>query len=258
MHNQHDADLAALRARLQGGPAVDRVLAEVRGPGRPEREWWSAAAAEFDAGELTLPEARALVAELAWAQRLRGDAIPAIGADLDGSTARFALYEVTQRHRFDFRFASVTRVLRDRPGQVAGDALLAAMAAFAELGSGDDRGLSSLEDAWARPDADRRCRFILLAGLWSAHHLPEQGALLLARCDEVFERGEGDLNVHFRRAAAYRKLGRLREALRDVDAALELLPPGQNDVNQDYLRERELIGLAVTWSRDDSQKVRHG
>jgi hypothetical protein len=57
--------------------------------------------------------------------------------------------------------------------------------------------------------------------------------------------GEADGTVYFRRAAAHRMLGRHEEALVDIDYALSLLAPGNNDINQDYLRERQLIGLVM-------------
>ena len=54
---------------------------------------------------------------------------------------------------------------------------------------------------------------------------------------------EADGTVYFRRATAHRLLHMTDQVLDDIDYALSLLPPGNNEINQDYLRERQLIGL---------------
>jgi hypothetical protein len=57
--------------------------------------------------------------------------------------------------------------------------------------------------------------------------------------------GEGNETVYFRRATAYRMLGDFSAALDDIDLAFSMLSPGNNEIHQDYLRERQLIGLAI-------------
>jgi len=76
-------------------------------------------------------------------------------------------------------------------------------------------------------------------------HLYSCGQCLLDLANTMIGAGEADGTVYFRRAMAYRMLGMFPAALDDIDHAFSMLPPGNNEIHQDYLRERQLIGVAV-------------
>ncbi len=100
-------------------------------------------------------------------------------------------------------------------------------------------------------DLDTRARHVCLAGLWSAYTLPEQATRLLDLANTMIGAGEADGTVYFRRAKAYRMLGMFPAALDDIDHAFSMLPPGDNEIHQDSLRERQLIGVAVQSCQQD-------
>ena len=72
---------------------------------------------------------------------------------------------------------------------------------------------------------------------------------MLDLANAMIQAREADGTVYFRRAAAYRLLGEFPAALDDIDRALSMLAPGNNEIHQDYLRERQLIGLAIQVER---------
>lgn len=215
------------------------------------REWPALlSGAVVDYG-LNLHEIRSIATDLAWLARRRGDPLPdfPVGdspADVNSVSDLINLYLIGQRLRFDFKFSELRHVAQSWPNREPEDALVTSFLAFSALGERSPEAVELLNRALNLFDADRRTRHICLAGIWSAHHLEGQAQLLLRLCNLMFDLGEGDGNVHFRRAAAFRKLDRFAEALDDVNQAMAMLPPGNNDVNQDYLRERELIGLAMS------------
>lgn len=194
----------------------------------------------------SISELRSAATSLTWISRRLGHPIPM----LSGKPAPAApdglirLYVVGQRYRFDFNFhALATQLVPNVGPPYNDDALVQSFDAFARLGLREDQAITRLEQVLALPDADTRVRHVCLAGLWAAYTVPGQATLLLDLANAMIGRGEADGNVYFRRAAAYRLLGRPKEALDDIDYALSLLPPGNNEINQDYLRERQLIGL---------------
>jgi len=123
-----------------------------------------------------------------------------------------------------------------------------------ELAEAADRlrfPIGQLDQVLELDDLDTRARHVCLAGLWSAYTLPEQATRLLDLANTMIGAGEADGTVYFRRAMAYRMLGMFPAALDDIDHAVSMLPPGDNEIHQDSLRERQLIGVAVQSCQQD-------
>ncbi len=206
---------------------------------------------------LNLSQTRSVATDLAWIARRRGEPVTELLVDGPPERRLISLYVTGQRLRFDFKFSELRSVAKSWPSRDPEDALVTSFLAFSALGTRSPDGTELLHRALNLPDADRRTRFVCLAGIWSAHHLSDQGQRLVELCDQILTMREGDGNVYFRRAAGYRKLGRFTEVLDDIDRAIEMLPPGNNDVNQDYIRERELIGLAMSFWHQREPSIAH-
>jgi tetratricopeptide (TPR) repeat protein len=93
----------------------------------------------------------------------------------------------------------------------------------------------------AAPDADDKSRQVCLTAIWFADHIDDQPEILLRLSDEMMARGEVNENVHYRRAAALRRLGRYDEALSEIDLAIELFGVGNVVVHEQYAQERRTI-----------------
>ncbi|WP_147341206.1 tetratricopeptide repeat protein, partial [Actinomadura logoneensis] len=68
--------------------------------------------------------------------------------------------------------------------------------------------------------------------------------MLLSLSETMRASGEGDPNVHYRRAAALRRLGRYDEALVEIDLAIEPIGVGSMLVREQYAQERRAISDA--------------
>jgi hypothetical protein len=210
--------------------------------------WLRELADKVEQLDLTIPELRSTTARLSWVSRRAGHPIPSdrpwsVSSHLD---QRILLYVCGQRFRFDFNFRGLKSYLSDRRESLsARDALVESFGVFAKFGLREPDAVSDLNRVLALPDVDTRARHVCLAGIWAACTLPEQPILLLNLANAMIALGEGDGTVYFRRATAHRLLGRPKHALDDIDHALSLLAPGNNEINQDYLRERQLIGLVA-------------
>jgi len=215
--------------------------------GTPNR-WIEELAQTADDLEFSVPQLRSIATNLAWISRRLGQPTPTVrGYCTDpGTLGRVHLYVCGQRFRFDFNFTDLSSFLAEHGGSpYAGDALVQSFSAFAKLGARQPGAVAQLDHVLKLPDLDNRARHVCLAGIWSAHTLPEQATLLLSLADDMIGLSGADGTVFFRRAAAYRMMGRFSEALDDIDYAFSILPSGNNEVHQDYLRERQLIGLAI-------------
>lgn len=212
---------------------------------RPDT-WLRALADKAEQLDLTIPELRSATARLSWVSRKAGHPIPSDHLRWASGDVyqRVLLYVCGQRFRFDFNFHGLKGYLRDcRESPSAQDALVQSFGVFVKLGLRESDAISDLHRVLALPDTDTRARQVCLAGIWAASTLSEQPALLLDLANAMIELGEADGTVYFRRATAHRLLGMPEQALDDIDYALSLLTPGNNEINQDYLRERQLIGL---------------
>jgi len=196
--------------------------------------------------DLTIPELRSATARLSWVSRKAGHPIPSdrLWPASSDVYQRILLYVCGQRFRFDFNFHGLKAYLRDcQESPSAQDALVQSFGVFVMLGLRESDAIYYLNRVLALPDIDTRARQVCLAGIWAACTLPEQPTLLLNLADAMIALGEADGTVYFRRATAHRLLRMPEQALDDIDYALSLLAPGNNEINQDYLRERQLIGL---------------
>ncbi|WP_089311257.1 hypothetical protein [Actinomadura mexicana] len=124
------------------------------------------------------------------------------------------------------------------------DALVLSFAAFAALGARTSNGLSMFRRAVDAPDADDKSNQVLLTGINFADHLPEQPQLMLGLSDEMMARGQENEIVYYRRATAYRKLGRFEDGLYEIDRAIDALGPGDALVHEQFTQERRSIILA--------------
>lgn len=200
-----------------------------------------------DQTPLSITQLRSIATNLTWIDRRLGHPVPTESSYCgDGGIGGLLhLYICGQRLRFDFNFSGLSLFLenhRNLPHEE--DALVQSFSAFAKLGARVPGAIDQLKHTLRLEDLDLRARHVCLAGLWSAHTIPEQAALLLELANEMIRLGEADSNVYFRRATAYRIMGKFSEALDDIDHAFTLLAPGNNEIHQDYLRERQLIGVA--------------
>lgn len=196
--------------------------------------------------DLTIPELRSVTARLSWVSRKAGHPIPVdrLWAESSDVYQRIFLYVCGQRFRFDFNFHGLKAFLCNcQESPSAQDALVQSFGVFIKLGLRERDAISDLNRVLALPDIDTRARHVCLAGIWAACTLPEQPTLMLDMANAMIALGEADGTVYFRRATAHRLLRMPEQALDDIDYALSLLAPGNNEINQDYLRERQLIGL---------------
>jgi hypothetical protein len=198
--------------------------------------------------QLSTAELRSVCTHLTWISRRLGHPIPLIDrhCSADAIPGLLHLYVCGQRLRFDFNFLALRSFIdRHQHSPHASDALVQSFTVFSALGTRQPGATEDLSGVLQLPDIDTRARHVCLAGLWSAYTVPNQGNLLLSLADKMIDLGEADGTVYFRRAAANRLLGNYLAALDDIDRALSMTQPGNNEINQDYLRERQLIGLAA-------------
>lgn len=210
--------------------------------------WIGELAAAADRTQLPITQLRAIATNMTWIARRLGHPAPTGGRYCgDPSTGGLLhLYTCGQRLRFDFNFSGLSTFLENHHDMPhLQDALVQSFSAFAKLGARKSSAVAQLKHTLSLKDLDARARHVCLAGIWSAHTLPEQAALLLDLSNEMIRLEEADGNVYFRRATAYRLMGRFSEALDDIDHAFTFLAPGNNEIHQDYLRERQLIGVAI-------------
>lgn len=214
----------------------------------PHDQWIEELAATASKQTMSTPELRSIATNVTWVSRRLGHPVldPSDYCADEDLPGLIHLYSCGQRLRFDFNFSGLSTFLaKHKKSPHMRDALIQSFDAFAKLGSRQPGAIDQLQHTLGLADLDNRARHVCLAGIWSAHTLPEQASLLLNLANNMIEIGEGDGNVYFRRASAYRLLSKFTEALDDIDHAFTLLPPGNNEVHQDYLRERQLISLAI-------------
>jgi tetratricopeptide (TPR) repeat protein len=205
---------------------------------------------------LSVPDIRLAASDLAWVARENGQAYPgdaewALARGLDGSESKRLVlaYVHGQRLRYDFRFELLFAQCNGWLREFGDDALILGLATFGALGAREDIGLDLYARAAGSANADNKSRHVCLAAIWFADHLEDQPTTLLELSAEMMTRGEGDGNVHRRRATALRKLGRYQEALVEIDRAIDQLPIGNNLIHQEYVQERLSIIAAQDMDR---------
>jgi len=255
-------DLSAFANRISVSvdePLPYRQLVDFLAPRIRERNrtmqtlgWISALAKISAESKLSLESIRRAVSDLAWLDRAMGNEVETIASYRDAVAAQDEFQEnpalldltiayfVSQRLRFDFRFARLRTELRTEP-LAATDSQLNAMLVFAGMGMELEDSANQLARLRANHELDSVDRDIVLHALWFGTHLPDQADQILLLSDEMLAKGDASANVYFRRAFAFRRQGRLEHAMREINTAMDLLGPGANDVHQDYARERELI-----------------
>jgi hypothetical protein len=237
----HELQIEDLIVRLEHSAGITR---------RPDL-WIGELTEDAERLHLSTARLRSIATHVTWIARRLGQPVPTGGEFCKdvGTGGLLHLYSCGQRLRFDFNFAGLATFLgqhEDSPHTA--DALVQSFSAFAKLGAREPDAVAQLHHVLELSDVDTRARHVCLAGIWSAYTLPEQGTLLLDLANVMIQAGEADGTVYFRRAAAYRIIGEFSTALDDIDHAMSMLPPGNNDIHQDYLRERQLIGLAIQTS----------
>jgi tetratricopeptide (TPR) repeat protein len=211
-------------------------------------DWIADLARSVEQYGLGLPEIRRAATDLAWLARLSEQRCP---GDLEWGSARglsgspmqrlVLAYVHGQRLRFDYRFRETLTRCNDWLSEFHDDALVLSFAAFGGLGSRALNGLDLYNRAVEAPDADDKSRQVCLTAIWFADHLEDQPDILLRLSDEMMARGEGNENIHYRRAAALRRLGRYDEALAEIDLAIDLFGVGNIMVHEQYAQERRTI-----------------
>jgi tetratricopeptide (TPR) repeat protein len=211
-------------------------------------DWIADLARGADAYDLSVPEIRRAATDLAWIARVAEQRYPGelewgAARGLSGSrTQRLVLaYVHGQRLRFDYRFREILARCNKWLTEFHDDALIMSFAAFGGLGSRALNGLDLYNRAVQAPHADSKSRQVALTAIWFADHLDEQPDTLLRLSDEMMARGEDNENIHYRRAAALRRLGRYDEALTEIDLAIDLFGVGNMLVHEQYAQERRTI-----------------
>lgn len=205
----------------------------------PPPERYPALALALKAYVDDVPTARRLLSDLAWRARDLGHDLVPPPSDLPTETRVLVRCYYGQRLRFDFKFRELDYWCRQwtREDQ---DALLLALAGFAAFGLNDPQAATYVNRSLTCADADVKSRHACLHALWFAESAGDLD-MLLTLTEQMLADGEGDANVYYRRAGGLRRTGRYAEARDAIDDAIEMLGQGQNDVHQDYVRERELI-----------------
>ena len=241
-----------LAGRLASTPAYERaaVIVEYFAPQASSKslDWINELTARVEQFGLSVPEIRRTTADLAWMARLAeqpypGDAERIAARGLHGSRMKRLVlaYVNGYRLRFDYRFAQLQRHTNEWLAEFSDDALVLAFAAFAALGTRAPHGIDLFHRAVKAPDSDNKSRHTCLMAIWFADHVEEQPQILLELSSNMIARGEDNDVVHYRRAAALRKLGRYDEALTEVDRAIDLLGAGNIMVHEQFAQERRTI-----------------
>jgi hypothetical protein len=139
------------------------------------------------------------------------------------------------------------------------------MKSFALLLAGGKRDIPQaleLNDlAWndtSQIDSVGAIRDICLHGLWVGNLIPNQGELLLRRCDEYVEEAHrfglrpDNAIVLFRRAGAQRMLALFEESIETIDELLNGLSGSSEFIrtfSEQIIRERELAQLGLTFEK---------
>jgi hypothetical protein len=224
-------------------------------PGELDDRLWRSIEAELEGydTDTDYAELRTLATAVGWELRSNGLSPP--GSDYvvlvsDKTNRTFLAYVRAQMLRFDFRFRSLQDFVVGELDHNGDDALLCGLYGLALAGLKDDAAREMLLASAGSPNADLRSRHCCLHGFWLATHLRDQADLLLELSDTMIDVDGPDSNIMFRRAYALRRKGLidrdpqlLEKALTNVTEAFEI-SPANPDVNQDYVRERELIALA--------------
>ncbi|MEU9872246.1 hypothetical protein AB0C87_30890 [Actinomadura sp. NPDC048021] len=227
---------------------VDHYAAATAGPPSAWTDEFVARVEEFG---LSVLQIRRAATDLAWLARKNGQGYldetdrARILAANNTRTARLCLvYIHGQRLRFDFKFAQLHRLCIGWLAEFDDDALVLSFAAFSALGTRASNAPGLFRRAVDAPDADDKSNQVLLTGINFADHLPEQPQMMLDLSDEMMARGQENAIVYYRRASAYRKLGRFADGLHEIDRAIDALGPGDVLVHEQFTQERRSIILA--------------
>jgi hypothetical protein len=246
------SDNSILDGRMEAVPAVERsaVLVDHLAPrtSGDGLDWIADLAVSAEQYSLSVPEVRRAATDLAWLARLAEQRYP---GDLEWDPARgvagsrmkrlVLAYVHGQRLRFDYRFRELQTRCNAWLAEFHDDALILSFAAFAGLGCRASNGLDLFNRSVQAPDADSKSRQVSLTAIWFADHLVEQPETLLRLSDDMMARGEDNENIHYRRAAALRRLGKYDEALVEIDLAIDLFGVGNMLVHEQYAQERRTI-----------------
>jgi hypothetical protein len=243
---------SALDERMRLLPPAERPAALVDhfapGTSSDGLDWIADLAAGAERYDLSLPGIRRAATDLAWLARLAeqrcpGEAEWSSARGLSGSAMhRLVLaYVHGQRLRYDYRFREILTCSNEWLGEFHDDALILSFAAFGGLGSRALNGLDLFNRAVQASDADDKSRQVCLTAIWFADHLEDQPEILLRLSEEMMARGEVNENIHYRRAAALRRLGRYDDALAEIDLAIDLFGVGNILVHEQYAQERRTI-----------------
>jgi hypothetical protein len=242
-----DLDRALAQAQPEGRVAL-LVASLTPAVARLDLTWIARLAALAERHALSVGELRTAATDLAWLAREAGQRYPGSAEwnsiTLGGRLARLTLaYVQGQRIRFDFKFEQLQANCRRWLTEFPDDALILALAAFGALGTRSTQALTLFEQSINSDNADIKSRQVSLHGMSFADHLPDQANLMLELSATMMTLGDRSSNIYFRRCAALRKLGRYEQALEEIDLAIAMLDVGANTVHQDYVRQRELIGI---------------
>jgi hypothetical protein len=177
---------------------------------------------------------------------------PAARADLSSPHARTWWHIHLSALRFDFNCPPIQSLFQICASPIAewADPYVCAHEAFALLGQSDPASIAMMDGLLAEEEAagSREVLHVLLHGLWLGHHLPDRAETILQLAALPPLAGPDPVTL-MRTAGALRQLGRYREALATIDAAITALPPGDPAFHADLVRERTLITTAHDLTR---------
>ncbi len=222
---------------------------------------------EEELNNCSLLEIRDLASDTGWGLRQRGPTFDwglasqdyELRQDLPPTIDAFLVTMLGQILRFDFRFKSLASFTSTALQRLPEDAMVKSLSAFANNGIRHPEAEQRLRAASDLPDADWRTLHVCLHGWWLSAYLPGHSQELIRVAQRLEEMGHRNANVAFRRATALRHIAIeemntdfLDMAFDAMNEAFDLAGPDP-DVNQDYVRERELVALTYSLIRVGNQ-----
>lgn len=222
----------------------------------------------LDQAQVTIGTSLRLANRVAWASRGLATPIAHLVAKDRDPTSVGALFLVAtslERRRFLFQGSGLLEAIDELSTlshHYASLAYVRAMRAFALLLGGTrhdiPQALALVEEAWtdlSEPEAVGAVRDVCLHALWVGSRIPDQGEVLLRYCDLDAQTAHSvglkpdRVIALFRKAGAYRMLGRYEEAIEILDNLVNRLQGSSEFVrtfSEQVIREREINRLGMS------------
>ena len=234
---------------LVGHAASGAVIAYFTSMAASNREWprllegWCQEARISD--DLAIP----IINAITWNARERGaSALLGMSVEdlhdsrLDPDHLKFRSYIFLTSARYNFDFSLIHRGFSYLPEPFRSSTeYLTALKLFARMGQRRDYELSTVEEVQSETDSDKVLQ-LLLHALWFTDG-EREAELMITIADKLLSQNRADSVTYMRKATALRRLGKYSLATAAIDQAISTLDASETKIHQDYVRERELIGV---------------